>query len=132
MLRRYAPATVRAVPEQFGGIYVHGVGLSAPERLLFLSGQIGITPEGATLGTFAAQCHQAIDNVEALLAEAEMTPADILRVTYFLTDARDLADLTRIRQARWASAQPPAVTTLVVAALASPDLLVEIEVTAGV
>ena len=36
MLKRYAPETVRAVPDAFRGIYTHGVGLAEPKRLLFL------------------------------------------------------------------------------------------------
>ena len=132
MLKRYNPPTVRDVPEQFSGIYSHGTELMSPKRLLFLSGQIGMAVDGTTAEGFAAQCHQAMDNVEALLAAAELEATDILRVTYYLTRASDLAELTAIRQARWRFDTPPAVTTLVVAALAGPELLVEIEVTAGV
>ncbi len=131
MLARHQPDTVRPVRGKFEGIYCHAVEIAAPARLLYLAGQIGLAPDGATRAGFAAQCHQAMDNVEALLTEAGMTTADILRVTYYLTDPADLAALTEIRQARWSSDEPPSVTTLVVAALAGPDLLVEIEVTAG-
>ncbi|MEM8688416.1 MAG: RidA family protein, partial [Pseudomonadota bacterium] len=71
------------------------------------------------------------DNVEALLKASRMSVADIMRVTYFLTDSADLPALSEIRTARWGSDAPPAVTTLVVAALAKPGLVVEIEVTAA-
>ena len=131
MVNRYAPDTVRPVRGKFEGIYCHAVELPAPARMLFVAGQIGLAPDGATREGFAAQCHQAMDNVEALLADAGMSARNILRVTYFVTDPENLAGLTEIRQARWASDEPPAVTTLVVAALAGPELLVEIEVTAG-
>jgi len=131
MLKRLAPDTVREVPERFQGIYVHGTQIEAPARLVCLSGQIGVAPDGKTRVGFKDQCNQAIDNVEALLADADMTTADILRVTYFVTEADNLAALSEVRQARWNQGHAPAVTTLVVAALAAPDLLVEIEVTAG-
>lgn len=131
MLKRLAPDTIRKVPECFAGIYVHGTQIDAPERLVYLSGQIGVGPDGKTRTGFRDQCNQAIDNVEALLAEADMTTADILRVTYFVTDADNLAALSEVRRARWDQGHAPAVTTLVVAALAAPDLLVEIEVTAA-
>lgn len=49
-----------------------------------------------------------------------------------VTDAENLAALGKIRNTRWGSDQPPGVTTLVVAALAAPELQVEIEVMAGV
>ncbi len=47
------------------------------------------------------------------------------------TRAEDLGSLGDIRRRRWASAEPPAVTTIVVAALARADYLVEIEVIAA-
>ncbi|WP_084177252.1 RidA family protein [Labrenzia sp. DG1229] len=131
MLKRLAPDTVRAVPERYQGIYVHGTEIDAPKRLVCLSGQIGVDVDGNTHKEFKDQCNQAIDNVEALLADADMTTADILRVTYLVTDAVHLGALSEVRQARWNQGNAPAVTTLVVAALAAPELLVEIEVTAA-
>ncbi|WP_299678887.1 RidA family protein [uncultured Roseobacter sp.] len=132
MLTRLSPSTVRPVPPQFAGIYTHGTRLEAPSRLIALSGQIGIPLEGPTPPDFAGQCHQAMDHVEALLNASDMGLADILRVTYYLTRPDDLPELSAIRQSRWRTDTPPAVTTLVVAGLASPELLVEIEVLAGV
>lgn len=132
MLKRLTPETIRKVPPPFQRIYTHAVEISAPQQLVFMSGQIGVAPDGETPPGFDAQCHQAMANVEALLAEAGMTRANMLRVTYYLTDAQDLTALGQIRNTRWGSEQPPAVTTLVVAALAAPELLVEIEVVAGI
>jgi 2-iminobutanoate/2-iminopropanoate deaminase len=128
---RRNPASVWARPEQFRSIYSHAVEVSAGARLLLISGQIGVAPDGTIRAGFAAQCEQAMDNVEALLADAKMTTADVVKITYFLTRAEDLASLGDIRRRRWASAEPPAVTTIVVAALARADYLVEIEVTAA-
>lgn len=131
MTTRLNPHTVRAVPEKFKGIYAHAVEAARPARFLFASGQIGVDPNGLPAACFTAQCHLAMDNVEAILSQADMTRSDICRVVYYLTSEDHLEALTRIRQARWSSEQPPAVTTLVVKALAVPDLLVEIEVTAA-
>ena len=131
MLKRHNPESVRKVPGAFQGIYAHAVEVSEPRKLLLMSGQIGVAPDGTTLGSFDEQCHQAMNNVEALLVESDMSLKDILRVTYYVTSAENLPALTKLRKARWGSAEPPAVTTLVVAALAKPDLLVEIEVTAS-
>lgn len=131
MLTRHTPDSIRAVPEAFQKIYTHAVEITSPERLVLMSGQIGVAPDGQTLEGFEKQCHQAMDNVEALLEASHMSVADILRVTYYLTDSADLPALSAIRTARWGSDAPPAVTTLVVAALAKPGLVVEIEVTAA-
>lgn len=70
-------------------------------------------------------------NVEELLAAANMAISDIIKVNYYLTRAADLPALSEARTRRWKTGSPPAVTTLVVAALARPDLLIEIEVTAA-
>lgn len=79
---------------------------------------------------FPGQLAQAMDNVEALLTAAGLGVPDVAKATFFLTRAADLPELGRLRRARWASEAPAAVTVLVVAALARPDALVEIEVTA--
>jgi len=131
MTTRLAPTTVRSVPPAFAGIYSHAVELRAPTRLLFVAGQIGVARDGETRDGFEDQCRQAMDNVEAILDAAGLGAQDILRVVYYLTDAADLPRLTELRRQRWFSAEPPAVTTLVVAGLAAPELKVEIEVTAG-
>jgi enamine deaminase RidA (YjgF/YER057c/UK114 family) len=132
MLRRLNPSTVREVPETYRGIYSHAVELTAPEKLLLISGQIGVTVEGVTPPTFAEQCHQAMDNVEAILTDAGLRVDNILRVTYYLTSAGYLGALAEIRKERWGSDHhAPAVTTLVISELAAPDLQIEIEVTAG-
>lgn len=131
MIKRLAPNSIRAIPEQYQGIYTHGTLISAPQCLVCLSGQIGVSPTGETRKGFDQQCVQAMDNVEALLAEAGLEISDILRVVYYVTDADFLPALSALRQARWSLGHAPAVTTLVVAGLAAQDFLVEIEVTAA-
>ena len=130
MLKRLAPATVSSVPPRYAGIFCHGTVAEKPTRTVFLSGQIGVAPDGKTCVCFEAQAEQAMNNVEALLTEADMSTQDIARVVYYVTDPAHLKPLSDLRQKRWNSSTAPAVTTLVVAALAAPDLLVEIEVTA--
>lgn len=128
---RHDPAAVWTVPAAFAAIYSHAVEIPPAARLLLISGQIGIAPDGVLCPGFQAQCEQAMANVETLLASAGLRPVDMVKVTYYVTDATDLPVLTALRQERWSSPNPPAVTTLVVAALARPDLLVEIEVMAA-
>lgn len=130
-MKRHEPATVWQVPEGFRGIYAHAVEVRAGARVLLISGQIGVAPDGAVPVGFSEQCDRAMLNVEALLADADMTISDIVKVSYYLTRPADLPALGKIRTTRWKSDAPPAVTTLVVAALARPDLLIEVEVTAA-
>lgn len=123
------PPTVWTVPEQFRTISTHA--LEAPAgRTLFVSGQFGVTPGGEMHSDFPEQLGQAMDNVEALLFASGMTLKDMAKTTFLLTRATDLPALGEARRARWASDMPAAVTVMVVAALARPDALIEVEVTA--
>lgn len=123
------PPSVWTVPEPFRTIYTHAAEAPAG-RSLFVSGQVGVAPDGRMREDFAGQLGQAMDNVEALLAAAGMGRPDIAKATFFLTRSGDLPGLGAMRRARWASDTPAAVTVLVVAGLARPDALVEVEVTA--
>lgn len=128
--KRHNPTTVPAVPAAFSMIYSHAVEIPPGMRLLLISGQVGIAPDGMLRSGFRDQCLQAMANVEALLAAAGLRPVDMAKITYYLTDTADLPELTALRQERWGSANPPAVTTLVVTALARPELTIEIDVVA--
>jgi 2-iminobutanoate/2-iminopropanoate deaminase len=105
----------------------HAAEIVTPARVLFISGQFGVAPDGKLRAEFAAQCEQAMDNVEALLAAAGMAAANIIRLTYYVTRAADFPALVQVRQRRWAFDPAPSVTALAVSALARPEYLIEIE-----
>ena len=128
---RYNPKTVWAVPEAFRSIYSHAAEVPGGSRLLFVSGQVGVATDGALPDGFALQLERAMDNVEAILAAAGMSRAHIIKASYYLTCAADLPALGEIRRRRWSSDAPEAVTVIVVAALARPEFLVEVEVVAA-
>lgn len=128
-MKSHNPQSVWTVPEQFRTIYTHAAEVPAGTRHLYVSGQFGVAPDGHMQADFASQLDQALNNVEALLASAGMGKEDMVKTTFFLTRAADLAALGEARRRRWASDTPAAVTVIVVAALARPDALVEVEVT---
>ena len=129
--KRHNPASVWPVPEGFRSIYSHAVETAPGSRMLFVSGQFGIARDGSLSAAFEAQLEQAMDNVEALLAAAGMSKADIVKANYYLTRAADLPALGVVRRRRWAKTEAEAVTVIVVAALARPDCLVEVEAVAA-
>src|SRR5690349_4166534 len=129
--KRHNPASVWTVPEGFRSIYSHAVETAPGSRMLFVSGQFGIARDGSLSAAFEAQLEQAMDNVEALLAAAGMSKADIVKANYYLTRAADLPALGVVRRRRWAKTEAEAVTVIVVAALARPDCLVEVEAVAA-
>jgi enamine deaminase RidA (YjgF/YER057c/UK114 family) len=110
--------------------YSHAVETKAGARWLSVSGQVGVGQDGKTAQGFPAQCEQAWKNLLAILREAGMGPGDIVKVNSFLTRPSDVADSRKIRERVLGTARP-ASTLLIVAGLASPDWMVEIEVLAA-
>lgn len=114
------------VDDAYGGIYAHGVQAPSGLRTLYISGQVGVTAEGELAGDFHDQCRQAIGNLSAVLRHADMTLRDIVKMSFFLIRPQDMASLVKVRK-ELLSGVRPAVTTVFVAGLVSPDWLVEIE-----
>ena len=55
--------------------------------LIFTSGQVCLTPEGKLLeGSIEEQIHQIMRNLEAILGEAGVSFADVVKVTIYMTD----------------------------------------------
>ncbi|WP_167472440.1 RidA family protein [Nocardia arthritidis] len=99
-------------------------------NLLFLSGQAGIEASGATVpGGFEAQARQAFANIEAVLAQAGATLADVVKATIMVTDMSNLETIIKLRR-EFFSEPYPADTLLQVAGLAQPDWQIEIDVIA--
>ena len=121
------PAALWQVPDAFRSVYSHAAEVVAPSRVLFISGQFGVAPDGRLPTDFGAQCEHAMDNVEALLAAAGMITANIVKLNYYATRAADFPILVQIRQRRWAFDPAPSVTAIAVSALARPEYLIEIE-----
>jgi len=106
--------------------YTHGVLITAPGRRLITSGQVGVTPDGVIPGDADAQISCAFANLRAVLAAHDMTPANVVKVTAFLTD-RDWLPAYRVIRNEFFPTEPPASTLLFVAGLAAPSLHFEIE-----
>lgn len=126
MQKTYSPTTV-APPS---GPYSHGVEIPASARVLHLSGQIGIAPDGKVPTDFEAQADQCWKNIKAILASAGMGVEDLVKCTHFLTRAEDVPTYGKVRARQLGEARP-ASTLLVIAALARPGLLVEVEAIAA-
>ena len=102
-------------------------------RWLVCSGQTSVDAAGNPVhaGDMAAQLRKALDNLEAVLNDAGLTLAHVVRLNYYTTDVAAYLQASGEVARRFASgAPPPAGTLLGVAALFHPDILVEIEATA--
>jgi enamine deaminase RidA (YjgF/YER057c/UK114 family) len=102
-------------------------------RELFLSGQAAMGADGTPLhaGDMAAQIDGALDNLEAVLAQAGMALANVVRLNIYTTDVDLLFENYGALAARLGAAgiAPPG-SLLGVTRLAFPELLVELEATA--
>lgn len=110
--------------------YSQGVLTDGPQRWLHVSGQVGIRPDGTLEEGFEAQAEQALANVLAVLAEAGMSKDDIVKLDVFLTRPSDLKAWRAIRD-RTLDGHLAASTLLIVAGLASPDWLLEVQAVAA-
>jgi enamine deaminase RidA (YjgF/YER057c/UK114 family) len=103
------------------------------ERVLYCAGQTSVDANGAPLhaGDMEKQIGQAFDNLETVLAHAEMTLASVVRLNYYTTDVQAFFAAGHVRIARLRAAGiSPSGTLLEVAGLFHPDILIEIEATA--
>ena len=97
-----------------------------------LRGQVGQnidTAESVGIGDVAAQTEQAMANVAQLLKEAGAELEDIAKIVVYLIDPRYREPVYRVI-GRWLKGVYPVSTGIVVTALARPEWLVEIDVTA--
>jgi enamine deaminase RidA (YjgF/YER057c/UK114 family) len=100
--------------------------------VVYLRGQVGQdleTRDNVGVGDPLAQTRQAMANIEQLLREAGSCFDDIVKVVIYLTDIRHRETVYR-EVGRWLRGVFPVSTGLVVSALARPEWLVEIDVTA--
>ena len=96
---------------------------------VFVSGTTGFDYATMTIADdVVAQAAQCLRNVEAALAEAGCTFADVVRVRYLLPDAADFEPCWPLLRAAFGSARPAA--TMMAVGLADPRMKIEIEVTA--
>ncbi len=110
--------------------YQQAVEVAPNARWLYISGQLGIGPDGKLRDGTAAQAEQAWANILNLLAAAGMGAEDLVKVTTFITSPTDVGAVRTARE-RALGAVRPASTLLVVQALASPDYRIEIEAVAA-
>ncbi len=96
---------------------------------IFVSGTTGYDYKTMTLADgVVAQCRQAFMNIKAALNEAGASMADVVRVTYILPDRADFEPCWPVLKEYLGDVRPAA--TMIQAGLLSPDMKIEIEVTA--
>ncbi|MGL5337011.1 MAG: RidA family protein [Enterovibrio sp.] len=109
------------------GPYVQGVDLG---NLVFTSGQIPLNPRtGEVPASIELQTQQSLENVQAVLAAANLTMGDIIKTTVFVTDLGQFAQINQVYSdffAKEGVSQFPARSCVQVARLPK-DVGIEIE-----
>ena len=98
---------------------------------LYISGLAPLDAQSNLVGEdAAAQTEQIMRNMALVLDKVGATFADVLKVTVYLTDIGDRAEINPVRQRHFGAARP-ASTLIEVSALAIPGMKVEIEAIVG-
>ncbi len=98
-------------------------------RLVFLSGQVALVPEGGREdGDVSAQTRQVMNNIGAMLGDIGLGYSDIVKTTIFMVDIGDYATINEV-YAEYFEAGPPARSAVEVSALPG-GFRVEIEIVA--
>ena len=106
------------------GPYSHG---ATDGETLWTAGQIPVTPAGDVLGDagIGTQTEQALENVERILAAAQLQLADVLKTTVYMTDIDEFDGMNEVYRSYFGS-DPPARTAVEVSRIAD-DAAIEIE-----
>lgn len=113
--------------------YAHGVEVPPKARMIFTSGQLGMTLDGQVPEDEREQAEICFSNIEAILGSAGATRDDVVRINAYVTDRAYMAGYMRARD-DWLEdvTRLPASTLVIVAGFTRAEFKVEIEVTAAV
>lgn len=126
MIERLTPGTIHPPFAR----YAHGIAVPAGARLVFCSGQLGIDPQGAVPDDAHGQALLCFRAIEAILAEAGMGLADLVRLNAYVVGREHLPGYMAARDSLLAG-PPPASTLMIVSGFARPEFLVEVEAVAA-
>ena len=127
-MKSITPPTIRP---PFGN-YSHGVTVPPGMRILMTSGQLGATVDDVVPDGVEAQARICFANLTAILAEAGMASANVIRINAFVTDRADFPAYMAVRDEWLAGVDVlPASTLVIVSGFTRPEFKVEVEVTAA-
>ncbi len=125
-MRRLNPPTIHP---PFAN-YAHGVEIDPGARYVFCSGQLGVAPDGVVPEGAEAQARLCFQAIVAILSEAGMTLADVVRINAYVSGAEHLGGYMKARD-EFVGKPPPSSTLLVVSGFSRPEFKVEIEAIAA-
>ncbi len=122
MNRKFNPANVSG-PH---GAYMHGCEYPLSGRGLEIAGQSGDMPDGTLPPDARSQAEWALRNILAILADADMGPEHLTKLTIFALDRAYVPDWRAARDEILGDIHVPG-TMVIVPGLVNPDWLIEID-----
>ena len=110
--------------------YTHVVEVTAPGRIVYLAGQLGVGRDGKVVGDIRAQAEQTFENLKAALAAVGADFHDVVKLNNYLVDRAHLPIFREVRDSYLPAANRPASTTIAISGLAREGALIEIEAVA--
>ena len=126
MLKKHNPVTVASPLSA----YSHGVEVPANARWMCLSGQIAIAQDGLVPEGIDAQARLVFENIKNILASGDMSLKDLVRLNVYIVHPEDMAGFRTVRD-EYVSEIKCGSTMIVIAGLAKPEFLIEIEAMAA-
>ena len=103
--------------------------IADPARLAFVSGQVAWRADGGAVpGTLVEQTAIVVENLRSALTAIDASPQDIVQMRIYMTDMKPgNMDIAVSQVMEFLDGVQPSLTGIGVAALAAPDLQIEIE-----
>ena len=120
----------KSVHAPVGDIYSHGAEVPPNSRVLWIAGEVGITPEGKVVKGFEAQARLAWKNIAETLKSAGMDYGDLVKMDAYLVGLEYYDSYVDILRDILGDSKP-ASKAIIVPALVLPGLLIEVEVVAA-
>lgn len=111
------------------GAYSHTAVVPPGSELVFVSGQVGMRPDGSVPASFAEQAEVVFQNLRACLAAHGVGMDAVVKLTSFLVFGTDVQVMREIRQSHFGEHRP-ASTAVYVPLLVNPAFLLEVEAVA--
>jgi len=110
--------------------YTHVVEASAPARIVYIAGQLGIDREGKLSSDFRLQAVQTFENLKIALAAVGAQFKHVVKLNNYFIDMKYLPVFRQVRDSYLPDQNRPASTTLAISGLAREGALLEVEAVA--
>jgi len=110
--------------------YSHVVEVTAPGRIVYIAGQLGVDRDGKVVGDFRRQAVQTFENLKTALAAVGAQFRHVVKLNNYLVDRAHLPTFREVRDGYLAENDRPASTTIAISGLAREGALIEIEAVA--